>query len=379
MMVRRADLHVRVPVGLLGMIALIVVLETVVASHYLQFTRFYIHDWRVTGQQASTVSQESTMLCFGDSLVKFGVLPRVLEKVSGERVYNLSVCGGQAGSSYFLFRRAIQSGARPKFVLIDFVPHLLSPGPQHNLRQWPELLSVQELMELGITSRYVIFSVETFLRVFLPSLKDREEIRSSLLATLQGRSTPHRRAVEEHERIWRANLGADVHPDRPEYQGEVDTSDPGYFPKRWKCHRTNEFYVHRFMELAEARGIRVIWLLPPVTPRFQAELDERGLSSASDQMIQQLLRKFKNITVLDARDSGFPSRLFVDPLHLNQAGASRLSTAIATSLDQIRLGTKLSDRWLSWREGTSGFGTLSGGDSMASADNDRAFVQGPSR
>ena len=36
------------------------------------------------------------VICFGDSLVKLGIVPAVIEGRLGRRAYNLSACAGQA-------------------------------------------------------------------------------------------------------------------------------------------------------------------------------------------------------------------------------------------------------------------------------------------
>lgn len=333
------------PRGLLGMIGWIVLIEGVIASYHLDLTRFYIHDWRVVGNTVQSRAQGRSILCFGDSLVKYGVLPRVIEEQTDTRAYNLALCGGQAASSYFLLRRAIETKAKPSLVLVDFAPHLLMAGPRHSLRLWPELLRLREGIDLGFTATHAGFCAELALRSILPSLKDRDELRGNIIAALRGSTGSKRDEVLAHRQVWDDNLGADVHPGDRSFDVEADLDNPGYFPKRWSCHRVNRNYLHRFLELASANQVQVVWLLPPVVPKFQARRDELGLEAMYTSFLKPWLMEYPNLSVLDARHSGYDSSLFIDSLHLSRRGAEAFSREIATALASIGSAHSSSERW----------------------------------
>lgn len=335
----------RVPRGLLGMIGMIILIESAISCHHLDFTRFYIHDWRSIGSTVRSRSPDCSLLCFGDSLVKFGVLPRVIQDQTDARVYNMSLCGGQATSSYFLLRRAIEAKARPTTVLVDYAPHLLMAGPSHNLRQWPEFLSLSEGIELGLAAKHAGFCAELALRWIFPSMKDRDEVRGGILAAFRGRPASRRDEVLAHCRIWDDNLGAELHPDRSSFDDEVDLSNPSYFPRNWSCHKVNEYYIHQFLKLAALNDVQVVWLLPPVAPKFQAHRDKLGLEARYASFLRPLMTEYPNLTVFDARYSGYDSSLFVDTLHLSRRGADAFSREIATALATIGAAASPSSRW----------------------------------
>jgi hypothetical protein len=324
-----------IPWGLLGMLGLIVAAESWLECHHLDFTRFYIHDWREAARAAGAQARECRVLCFGDSLVKFGVVPATLEARLRTSAYNLAVCDGQAASSYYLLRRALAAGARPAAVVVDFVPHLLATDPRHNLRQWPELLDWPELVDLGAATRHAGFFAALVLGKVLPSVKDRYEIRGSVASALRGRSASRREEVPGYVSRWRLDRGAQLEPPRPSYQGEVDVENPAYFPRVWRCHPTNARYIERILELAGEHGIAVVWLIPPVTPRFQARRDALGLEASYSRFVSSLTRRHPNLAVVDARDVGFDHSLFIDPLHLSEPGARALSARVAAALGPI--------------------------------------------
>jgi hypothetical protein len=336
----------RAPWGLIGMLGLVVAIEAGLERHHLDFTRFYIHDWRVSGRAARAVAPACDVLCFGDSLVKFGVAPRAIEPRLGRRVYNLAVCDGQAPSSFFLLRRALEAGARPTAVVVDFAPHLLSAGPRHNLRHWPELVTTREGLELGLTAKHAAMGAELVLGCLLRSVKDRDEIRDAVLAALRGESTSRRGEILDHVRQWREDQGAQLCAPRPSYRGAIDPANPAYFPRAWKCRSTNETYLRRFLALASAHRVRVFWLLPPVTPRFQARRDALGLEASHTRFVRRLQAEFAKLTVIDARHAGYDHSRFIDPLHLDRRGAAALSTELAGILAREFEGRGPTPRWV---------------------------------
>jgi hypothetical protein len=266
--------------------------------------------------------------------MKFGVVPRVLEACLDRRgrSYNLAVCNGQAASSYFLLRRALSAGARPSALVVDFAPHLLAAGPGHNLRQWPELVSPSEWLDLGWTAHHGALFAQVSLACLLPSVKDRDEIRGNILAALRGETGSHRAEIPGYVAHWRRNRGANIYPHRPSYRGDIDATNPAYFPRAWKCHPVNEVYLRRFLALADAHAIPVFWLLPPTAPRFQARRDALGLETSHERLLRRLQRDFANLTVIDGRHAGFDPGLFIDQLHLSRQGAVALSAGLAEVL-----------------------------------------------
>src|SRR5262249_14919578 len=87
----RRNSRAGLPGGLLGMIALVVAVEGFVVSDPLRFVGNPDRlGWRTTRRVAAGgEARRSEVLCFGDSLVKHGVYPTVVESVLGRRAFNL--------------------------------------------------------------------------------------------------------------------------------------------------------------------------------------------------------------------------------------------------------------------------------------------------
>ncbi len=190
-----------VPLGLAGTLAIVVAFESYVAAHPADFAEFSASDWRLAKRAVAGESRDAQILCFGDSLLKFGVVPEVIERRTGLATFNLSLMGGQSASSYFLLRRAVEAGARPRVVILDCqdlpskpcFPDLRGLGLAAHVRSWPELLSLTEAAELAWSARDPSFFGAVVVREILPSFKARREVRSNLGQLVRKGDTSSRR------------------------------------------------------------------------------------------------------------------------------------------------------------------------------------------
>lgn len=319
------------PAGLLGMLTLLLVVESTVARHDLDWMAPWHWDWRLTGRAAGKQARRAEILVLGDSLAKFGVLPRVIEALTNRRAYNLAICLGQAPSSYFLLKRALNAGARPTAIVVNFTPHFLGPGPRLAQRLWPELLDTAETFDLARTAGDAdLFTSITIARM-LPTVRDRAEIRAALMASLRGRPRTMRHEAPRFWRNWRVNHGANLMPPIP-LRGKLEDWGPRLFPA-WACDPINERYLRRFFELAAAAKVPVYWLLPPITPAVQAQCERIGYDAQHLEFVREWQARSPNVIVLDARHAEYPQAAHTDdPLHLNRRGAAVLSADIAARL-----------------------------------------------
>jgi hypothetical protein len=210
------------PRGLLGCLVLALLVELGIASNPLRFRHLWNWDWWLTARAATRAATRCEVLCFGDSLVKFGVLPSVLEARLGGRAYNLSLSAGQPPACYFLLRRALESGARPRALLVDFVPHGLAGDPRCGNRLWPELLDARDALDLAWTARDTELAARVLLARLLPSLRGRYEIRANILAALRGEAPMEWLASHAYVRNTRINRGAYVAAKNPGFRGNAD-------------------------------------------------------------------------------------------------------------------------------------------------------------
>lgn len=327
----------RIPWGMIGMIGLVVVIEAAVARHGLDLMATSTSSWVHSARAAHAAAPGCAVLCLGDSLVKHGMMPRLVESRTGRRAYNLSVCAAQPPVTYFLLRRALAAGARPSAVVVDFKPDLLAGGPRYAVRNWQEFLTPGEALDLSWASGDAAFLATTLLGRLVPSVRARLEVRQSVLAALRGETASPRALTRLHWRNWTINRGAQFTPKNPSFTGRVTPEvHKGLASHVWWCHKLNAAYVRRFLALARTRQVRVYWLLPPIAPELQARRDQTGADAGHTRFVRSLQEEFPDLVVLDGRRARYGHELFVDAAHLDGQGATTLTLDVAEVLQGDR-------------------------------------------
>ena len=259
------------------MLGLMVAIENFVARDVLDFSDPVSLSWRLAARSARDEAPRRPVLCAGDSLVKHGLIPKVIAARSGLAAVNLAVARGPAPATFFLFRRALEAGARPAALVVDFKPNVLVGGPRYNVRYWQEILTLRESLDLARSAGSGSLFFELAVGHLLPSFRSRHEIRSNLRAALRGEIDPLRAINRTCQRNWSLNDGANVAAKNPAFDGVVGADDDQKYQTRaFRRHRVNAEYIRRLFTLAAARGIPVYWLLPPLAPQLQARREQTG-------------------------------------------------------------------------------------------------------
>lgn len=323
-----------VPVGLLGMVVLIMTIELGVMRGNLDIMDNVAVSWKYTGKIVKRKAKGNSLLCFGDSMLKFGLMPRVLTEGTGQKSYSLAVLCGSAPSSYFLLQRALDSGARPSAVIVDYARLILGDGPASETRPYPwvELLKPREAAELCWTAKDPNLVTSIGLRWVLHSVRQRQEIRTHVVAMLSGKPTGQRDVAPALWRNWNTNEGGQANPKAELFEDIVIPESHPIKPGTWRCDPVNETYLHRFIELAQSRHIKVYWMLPPSTPGTFSHWVHSGDEQLYIDFIRKQQSRYPNLFVLDARDCGYEKSVFVDGVHLDRDGATALSMGVAQAL-----------------------------------------------
>jgi hypothetical protein len=338
------------PGGLIGAVSLVLALECLIApwARVADPRARLPLSWRRASRAASGPEGRAGILCFGDSLVKLGILPRVLEARLGPSAYNLAILGGQAPSSYFLLCRVLEQGHRPQGVVVDFSPLLLAMDPRVNAELWPALASRRELWELAWRTRDLELAVRMTVQDLMGAADWRSPVRMALGLDRQGvleeRSLPDNLRV--FARNWRLNRGAQVAP-RPFVPVEGALPQPYQGRNwRWRPYPAHAFYVERFLMLAQAHRIPVYWVLTPAMAAWRERNQRAGTTQAYRRFVQSHLSRFPGLTVLDGQHLAWDRRAFRDPIHLNRDGALRLSLLVAEAIASQGGGTARASRWM---------------------------------
>ena len=335
----------RFPAGLLGMLALAAAVEAFVSRHELDAVA--PDDWQYLLARRSAARQAlgRDLLILGDSQAKFGVLPKVIGARSRLPSYNLAISGAQAPTSYEVLRLALGGGARPTAVVVDFKPFLLAIHPRSSRGGLSFLLSYGESVRLSWLSRDPVFLANLLVHQALPSLRCRTGLRAWVRANLEGRTNRNRLLMPEALNHWTRNDGALVVPSMPGRPVSEIDQQRRLYPPGWTPDRANADYVHLFLRLAEANGVTVYWLMPPVHPAVQAANEAAGFDERYVAFVRAQQRRFPGLVVLDGRHAGYDPAVFLDPTHLGREGAFALSQDLGDVLLRLDRATA-PGRWV---------------------------------
>lgn len=331
------------------MLALVVAAERFVAEHELDFARPENWNWRLSGRAAgsSRSGKNCEIACFGSSVMHMGIVPQVIEKLTGARGYNFGVCIGTAPVHYDLFRRLLDSGARPKAILVEYHPHLLTVGPDFAARFWPELAGIGDALDLARTTRDPILLARIATAMALATVRDRDEIRAQVAAALRGQAATPRELNLAFRRNYRRNHGAHLDPKNPAFRGSIT---PGtartLLDDAWDCRPINRLYIRRLLTLAEDRKIPVFWLMPPLCEAVQDRRERQGLDRRYTDFARSLQAEFPGLVVIDGRHSGFVDAVFKDEVHLDRQGATTMSVMVGEALARHLAVGDRGGRWI---------------------------------
>ncbi len=73
--------------------------------------------------------------------------------------------------TYFLLRRAVAAGARPRAIIINAKPAVLLANPEFNIRYWQEVLDARECAEILAIDRRGPFALSLLAGRLLPTLR----------------------------------------------------------------------------------------------------------------------------------------------------------------------------------------------------------------
>jgi hypothetical protein len=316
------------------MIGLIIAIEGRVSRHELDFSDPVSLSWQFSDRAARDDARGCEILCLGDSLVKHGLVPSVLERVSHLKSVNLAAARAPALMTYFVLRRALDSGARPSAIVMDTKPAVLIGGADYNAPYWPATLTPRECLELGWIAGRGQLGLAMLTARLVPSLQSRLGLRSGFLAALNNTTDPIHEVNRVLWRNWTVNGGANVASLDSSYRGELSPEiRERLHPDRWYVDRSNVEGIERLLGLARERKVRVYWLLPPISPGLQEWRERSGSEAKYEAFVRSFQRRYPGVViVLDARRIARDPSLYVDATHLSGRGAIVLSRAVGVVL-----------------------------------------------
>jgi hypothetical protein len=259
------------------------------------------------------------------------------------------MAGSSPSVSYYMLQRALNSGVRPRAILVNYHWSSLDCATRDCENILPIVAGPKEFLDLAWSTRDASFFALLMTRKFLPSYRCRFEMRSDLNKVLRGETLPDRNAKRlltiRQSRINRGAAMATYYPSRP-FLGEINPNTVSLFPPQWTPNPLKTIYIERFFALAARHDIPVFWLLPPNCPKVYVRRREIGAEAAYTQYVARIQERHPNVTVVDGRSDSYPARSFVDPTHLNCEGAKIFSDDVAGALENGLASRERSRRWV---------------------------------
>lgn len=342
------------PAGFVGALAMILALDGIVAriSIGLRHPSRLASSWEAALQASTEPEARAQILCFGDSLIKLGIVPRILEARLGQSAYNLAVLGGQPPTSDVLLRRILDRGHSPRAVVVNFSPLLLGLDPRVNVGWWAGMIPARDRIELALRSRDARLALSLLLHGTTASLSNRGGFRAALgLGAFEGEERDEADLLNAMLRNWDWNRGAQVAPRRfVPIEGSLprpcDAS--GW---TWQPQPVHAECVVRFLAQAQDQGIPVYWIIPPAEAVWLERNERVGTVDSYRRYVRDLVSRFPMLTVLDMQFAGWDRAWFRDPIHLNRDGAVRLTVAVADAIAEAHGGPDVARRWITLEDG----------------------------
>lgn len=342
------------PWGALGALVLIVAVECLLARQPLHLADPVSLSWRHAATLAEGHARGAEILLAGDSLIMHGVEPSLVREQTGLDAINLGAARAPALYTYFLVRRVLDSGVRPRAIVFCAKPAVLMGGPDYDARYWQEVLSPREFLELTAMTGRGGLSLTLLAGRLLPSLRSRLEIRSWIKAGFHGENDPITEANRVLWRNWTVNRGANMASAQAPFEGRLDPKVADRLhADRFHVDRTNALALDRLLSLASREHVPIYWLLPPLSDALQSRRDSSGAEAAYEAFILANLARHPGVIVLDARRSGFANLLFCDATHLNARGAVCLTRLVARAVTTESQGS--GPRWIRLERPTEPF------------------------
>jgi hypothetical protein len=327
------------------MLVMVGAIETSIAGAGERFLGEVGYSWSLTARAAREQAPGCGVLVLGDSQAKFGLSPRVLSEVTGQRSYNLAMPAAAAPAIEAVLRRALDAGARPSAVVLDLKGGLLIGGPNYSLGLLPHCFSASDALRLIARERKVSFASELLLRMALPSYRSRFDLRAALRDE-SGKSREQNALVRRQAAV---NDGAYLAmPALGPRTGVTEAEHKAFTTHGFYADPVNATYARALIAMAAAHGARTYLLLPPAYPELLRRRVQTGAEAKYLGFIRSLQDDHPGLTVLDARESGYHEGLFIDRLHLDALAAVALSEGVATVLrrDLDAPGSSPPKRWV---------------------------------
>jgi hypothetical protein len=318
------------PFGLLTCLLILIGVEVVVARSDWIVDRFSVSSLGIMSALEDEVIRKASpeIICFGNSRLRDGLSPRILEQQLGMpkgSVLNLALTAGKPYDSLVMYRRNREIFRHAKIMIIDFEYHYFGRAPEFTSRvgrhaTFEDRVRLfegrEQLMPALIGGIWHTFGIRDYLRALMMESSEAD----TLVIADDGRIVW--RDAETDEQI---NIKSNIKQHASKY--ETDQLDSGHAQE-----------LQRLIAMAQQDGIVILLLHVPVRGEFA-----RYLKETYPKKYEQLHRKFTKYDfdvdlILDPErgdDVGILDQSYFDYGHMTDDGSKQLSEWIAPHLKRL--------------------------------------------
>ena len=274
------------------------------------------------------------ILFIGSSRVEYTVNPRVIDSITGLNSVCVAMQGASIPQELAFLQLYLSRHKPPKLVILGLDFYSLSPSKlPYNYPEYYDYLDDSifgSLNKLSITRFRYSFLFETFDRFLIMSKKtDYQKFTTAAYAL----KLPLKASKLNEEVSW--------YSEESFYKGYKDLGNSTLSPKAEKdllkkenviCTDLGILLFKRFIEVSQNSKSKIVIVDPPIYYRHGEKFDSREFYSH----IHNISTTY-NIPMWDyKKDSlSYSKNYFIDVLHLNKAGATKFSTALANDISRF--------------------------------------------
>lgn len=256
----------------------------------------------------------------GDS-VSSALRAAQLKEILGGKydVSNYSLPGTSPMFNYFVLKRQIAAGQKPKVIV--FAPHpgtWKDPFVDRFLARYANPRETAELLRGGAT--FTDWAYGILCRASY-TLRYREEFYLALVQSDWGFFRTWQRPVSPVQNTRAKITKEEMVPEASTGKGIDAQNIPPALSQPIKIHPTNEKYFEKFCDLAARNGISIVWLTLPEAQAFRDLFPGPERTAAYAPFVERMKASHPNLYPLSTEIPVLPNNHFFDPWHLNQYGA----------------------------------------------------------
>lgn len=284
-------------------------------------------------KMATIEKEDYNRIVLGDSRSHQGVNPKVLDKNSNYKTFNLAAPGMQTPFFYYSLKKWIELHEAPEQVVVNISFYLLGG------MQWMEDIyfsyytpTIEEAFDSYANELNYKGSdaVMWYIKTRIPSLRYNKKIRSlfsedynTFRNTLKTSSGIYEKQVVSYEDYGGYySRGTDFISD-----DDIEEKDVTYPTTLHNGYSVYIDYMERFFELSTQYDFDIyVYDFPWPVKYGESESFLEAYAFYND-MINEIIDKYPNVHKL-SNQLYYENKYFVDPLHVNDNGATKLSSEI---------------------------------------------------